>query len=431
MTGGRHVVVVDPYSSGNLFPDALRRRGFMPVCVTSSPTPPDLYVPSYRPQDFESVLDGADVAAVVERLQPLGPAAVIPGAETGVELADRLAAELTPERANDPAHAAARRHKGEMIRAVAAAGLSVPRTVCTADAAVVQDWIDRADLAGSDLVLKPPRGGGGNGLTFVPAGGDWRSALEGLLGTRDYYRNSNDEAVIQEHMTGTEYAVDTVTSSGRHAVCAISRYGKVRNGSHVAVYDSIEYLPYDLPGHAEISEYVGAVLDALGVRFGAAHTEVMATPVGLRLVESGVRVAGGGLPAVIAFATGDNPVDRIVNAIGGAPPDRPSFTLRMPTMVVFFIARSAGTVMNAEVLDEVRTLPSFCGAQIKIRTGDRTAPTGDLSTTMEMGWVILGHPDRMRLYADYRSVREIESRLVIAPAVVSPHGHPAFEGTDL
>jgi biotin carboxylase len=415
----RSVVVVDPYSSGNLFAAALRKHGYVPVCVTTGETPPEIYESSYRPADFDAVhVFRDDVASLVAELRHLSPIAVIPGAETGVELADTLAVALTPEQANDPATTSARRHKGEMARTVSATGLPALRTLCASNKDEVGAWLVRAGLADADIVLKPPRSGGGNGFTLVPAGTGWRPAFDALLRTPDQYGNLDGEVVVQEYAAGVEYAVDTVSQNGKHAVTAVCRYGKTRNATHAAVYESIEFLPFGLPGHPDVFDYVRKVLDALGVRFGAAHTEVMVTADGPRLIEVGCRVAGGGLPDACRLATGESPVDRVVRCVEGAL-GREDFDLELPVVVVFLVARDDGVATNAEVFQEVRSLASYCGGHIGFRTGEHVSSTADLITTMRSGWVLLGNHDRMRLLADYQAVRDIERTFILDGRTVS------------
>lgn len=410
-----NVIVVDPYSSGAMFAAALSEQGYLPVAVTTSVTPPEIYEDSYKPDGFPRrfVCDAA-ADDLLPELRQLAPKAVIAGAETGVELADRLAEKLTPELANDPYRTAARRHKGKMARAVADAGIPTIPTMCSGDENEVADWLAASGLSDQDIVLKPPRSAGGNGFTLVPAGGDWRTPFRRLVRSPDQYRNLDGEVVVQQHVSGIEYAVDTVSCRGQHAVTTVCRYGKTGNPRHAAVYRSIEYLPYDLPGHREILDYVRRVLDALGIRFGAAHTEVMVTSEGVRLIETGARVAGGGLPATSRLATGHSPVDRLVSAIDGRL-GRTDYDMVLPVMVAFFIARQDGIAVNAEVFDAVRELDSHRFSRIGFRTGEMVSSTADLITTMKSGWTLLANPDRLRLYADYRAVLDIERSFMVEP----------------
>lgn len=421
VSSSRTVVVVDPYSSGNLLAPAFAAAGYRVVAVTSTAVPPQIYRSSYQPDDFDLVVPFTeDHSALVEALRQEKPLALVPGAETGVELCDRLAAELTPEWANAPELISARRHKAHMAAAVAAKGLATIRTLCTADEDEVERWLADEGLNERDIVLKPPKCGGTDGVTLVPAGRDWRKPFRDLLRNRNSYGVHNDEVVVQEYVTGTEYVVDTVSFRGRHTVTDIARYGKVRIGDRMAVYESMEFLPYDGDGHAELVAYVENVLDALGVRHGAAHTEIMLTERGPVLVETGARLAGGGLPWTCAVATGESPVDRMVRVISGDTGIRRDFTLLNHVTIVFFLARSSGRIRKTAALQRIRSLASVRYLKIGIADGDVVTTSSDLPSSLTFGYAILAHPDEEQVRADHAEVRAIEAELVIEPLVDLP-----------
>jgi len=69
----------------------------------------------------------------------------------------------------------------------------------------------------------------------------------------------------------------------------------------------------------------------------------------------------------------------------------------------------------AEVLDQVRSLPSYHFVSVQVSNGDRVQQTRDLLTTLALGFVILVHADREQIMADYEAVRHIESGLMVEP----------------
>lgn len=100
-------------------------------------------------------------------------------------------------------------------------------------------------------------------------------------------------------MVGVEYVVNNFAySDGRHAVTDIARYGKVHRGApgtgSTAVYESVHHLPYDEPDNEEFVAYSRDVLNAFGVRFSPAHTEVMLT--------AGARYLSGSAPGLPVVA---------------------------------------------------------------------------------------------------------------------------------
>ena len=405
-------VIVDPYSSGAFYAPAFAAAGVPTVAVRSGRAVAEVHRGGYRPEDFTAVIvNDGDVGAVVDQLRRLAPRCVLPGTETGVELADRLAAAVTEDVANVPAGAAARCDKGEMGAAVAAAGLAVIRQICTADPAEVTAWLRREGLTGRDLVLKPPVGASSAGVTRVPAGGDWRAVFDAQLGRPNHWQVVNDRMLVQEHVTGTEYVVDTFSYGGVHTVTDVCRYTKVDNGRYMAVYDSMEWLHPQDPVLPDLIEYAFRVLDAVGVRFGAAHVELMLTPAGVRMIELNARPHGGGQPRFCRVATGGSQIDRAVRFFARQGEIPRGYQLHRTVLVVFLIGRADGVVRNAEVLGDVRALPTFHWCSIGVRTGDRIAVTRDLLGSLGLGFVVLAGADRDQVLADYQRVRRIEARL--------------------
>ncbi|MGC5344784.1 ATP-grasp domain-containing protein [Streptomyces sp. DT171] len=406
-------VIVDPYSSGALFAEALDEHGVPVVAVVDSDGPLDAYASSYRPQDFPRIIEyDGDLESVVRRLRDLDPRCVLAGCESGVELAERLAPRVVPERCNVPGLAAARRDKSHMAAAVAAAGLPVIPQICTSDVEEVAAWLAREGLAGADLVIKPPKSASTDGVIKLTGGAHWQAVFSRQIGRVNQFGETDDQLVVQKFVTGTEYVIDTFSHEGKHALVDVCAYHKVDNGPHMAVYDTMRWLPPDDPALPGLTEYVFGVLDAVGLRFGSAHVEVMSTTDGPLLIELGARPHGGGQPRFNRNATADSQIDRTVRWLtGGELPQ--SYELLTPQMCVFHLAPRSGTVRGTAVLDGIRNLPSHHFSVQNLAEGDHVPATRDLVDSLNFGFVILAHPDEEQIRRDYEAVRAMERRLSI------------------
>jgi biotin carboxylase len=404
------VVIVDPYSSGAQLAPALTRRNVPVVSVMTAEQPPSVYAESHRPQDFpRTIVWKGDDDEVVEQLRALAPRAVIAGCESGVELAERLAARVTPDAANDPALASARRHKGAMAAAVAAAGLPVIPQITTADRAAVEAWLQSVPAA--SLVVKPPRSASTDGVVRV-ARDEWRPAFDSMLGAVNRLGLVNSDLVVQKYVTGTEYVVDTFSLEGRHTVTDVCRYRKVLDGQSVAVYDTMEWVAPSDPAVATVVRYAREVLTAVGLRLGAAHVEIMLTDDGPLLIEVGARAHGGGQPRYCLRATGDSQVERTARYFAGRADTIPdSYVLRNQMLVVFHLCRRAGVVRDLSPLAEMERLPTVVEAVHHYRFNGEIAPTTDLFSSLDLGFVVLSGPSRADLQRDYARIRELEDDL--------------------
>lgn len=409
---GASVIIVDPYSSGATLASALRKRRIEPICVLSHPAPPPAFTRAFRPDDFTVTLsEEIGLDQVVRELSPVKPIAVLAGSESGVVFADALGAALAPWSANDPARASARRHKGDMVKALEAHGVPAIATTCVARPEDAVEWVRGARLDGRDLVVKPAKSALTDGVRLVPGGDGVAAAVSSLLGTTNAFGLTNDEVVVQERIVGTEYVVDTFSFDGRVSVTNVCRYSKIAVGAAFAVYESIEFLPFDSPEVSELIDYVAKALDALGVRFGLAHNEIMMSAGGPRLIETGSRPPGAGLPALTEVATGDSGIRRLVRYLAGDRAIPLHYRLDWHVTGVYFIARQPGAVANTAAYEKIRDLPSCRHLQVNVKDGDQVSGTTDLLSTLGLGWAVLAHGDARIVQRDHQAIREIE-RLV-------------------
>ncbi|CAM5613475.1 hypothetical protein SRIMM317S_01611 [Streptomyces rimosus subsp. rimosus] len=314
----RHVALIDPYSEAAEYANAFRARGVEPVAVLSTPAPLKSYLHGWKPEAFHAThfYDG-DFAKLAETVRGYDPVAVIPGNESAVRLVDAVVEELTPGAGNVPALSAARRDKWPMAQAVASAGVPHLRTFATASEEEAAGWLRENGLEGQALVLKPRCSGGTDGVHKVEAGEDWRPSFRRLLGSVNMFDLTNDSIVIQEFAPGTEFVVDTYSVDGRMGLVAVVRYSKSARGNRIGVYDAEDYLQPDDPLVGVLESYTRQVADAVGIRTGCTHTEIMLTDDGPRLIEIAARLDGGCAQQAARLATGDCQIDRAVPASSG------------------------------------------------------------------------------------------------------------------
>jgi len=414
----RFAVVVDPLGTGAEYPAEFARAGVEVVAVMSRPEPIALYAASWEPANFRQVhgwdgdpgrLDPGRLDALAATLRGYRPLCLIAGSETGVELAEALVERVVPGTGHVPALAAARRDKWAMAEAVRAAGIPHLRQLCTADPAELADWLDRTGLAGGPVVVKPPKSAATDDVHLVGPGEDWRPVFDRILGRVNEFGILNEAVLVQEYAVGTEYLVDSYSVGGEHGLVDVCRYSKVQRGDRIGVYDLVDFLPPDAPEVTRLWAYARRVLDAVGVRNGCCHTEIILTAAGPRFLEVGARPAGGGHQMITKLATGTNQIERTVaHRVHGR--FEPSYELVRHVCSVVLSAPHAGVWRNAEIFDEVDALPTFHVKHFYYGTGEEVPAPAGLSTML--GWVVLaagadpaGH-DAMQ--ADYRRIRELE-----------------------
>jgi biotin carboxylase len=410
----RYAVVVDPVGTGQEYPAAFREAGVEVVAVLSTPEPAEPYRPSWHPENFQHihVFDGGDPGGLAETLRGYQPDCLIPGSETGVELADALVELVVPGTGNVPELAAARRDKWAMAQAMRAAGLPHPRQFCSDDPAEIEQWLRDNDLHGARLVVKPPKSAGTDNVHIVPAGTDWRPMFDQIFGEVNKVGLRNDAVLVEEFIDGTEFMIDSYSVAGEHGLVDVCRYTKSQRGDRIGIYDLVAFLPPDHPDVLAIWPYTKQVLDAVGVRNGCGHTEVILTADGPRLLEIGARPAGGGHQMITKLATGTNHILRTVaHRVRGE--FRDTYDLIQHVCSVVISAPDTGIWRNAEIFANVESLGTYWAKWFGGGTGDRVQATTDIYTYL--GWVVLASPDPDAVDADYRHIKELERQIKIDP----------------
>jgi hypothetical protein len=329
--------------------------------------------------------------------------------------------------------------------------------------------------AAAAYVVKPTRSAGTDGVFKVNSLASARTAFDALLGHPNALGATNAAVVVQEFVSGAEYIVDTVSRAGKHKVVALWRYDKrsiVREG---VVHDFIYFGQSDVSGDSKtgkaLASYALKVLDALGVREGAAHAEIIMAPSRNKghfnfsrslsrmrsrargliirssnraddeekradhsdvdadgeplspcLVEVGCRPQGNeGTFAPVASMVWGEGRDQVSALVAAATGDGTAFDAlpdvcgagRVHSFKVDFVSEVAGILraIDSAALAAMRALPSFLRFDLLPRVGERIERTETCFTAV--GSVSLVHADKKQLDEDVKQVRRLEHMWIV------------------
>jgi biotin carboxylase len=405
----RLCAIVDAYSSGSLLPGLLAGYGVGCVHVQSMQPMPAVYAPSFRPGDFRvNVVHAGSIEETAAVLRSLGVTDLLVGAECGVLLFDRLAAALGLP-GNDPALSRARRDKYEMQETLRRAGLAAIDQIRSADLDQILEW---ARAAGRwPVVLKPLDSAGSDGVTFCNDEEEVRRAFAALIGATNRLGSRNDEVLAQACVRGQEYVVNAVSRDGRPHFSEIWQINKTLMPGGNLVYDHGILLEARGAVQDALTGYVSRVLEALGIRNGASHSELMLTERGPVLIEIGARLAGSISHRTTSRAVGCSHASLLAEAwfdedrfrARAAAP----YLRREHERFVSLISHQSGTIAGLKRLHDVFGLPSFSQAVNCPKAGDAIRPTEDLFTSP--GLIYLVDPDPAVVEADHRRIRQWEA----------------------
>jgi hypothetical protein len=398
-TSQKTVVIVNGFSSGVLLAPAFRARGISCVHLLSHAIFPD-GIKSSKTADISTtnslyaktlVFEG-DYNAIISALDKYTIIGVIPGMELAVPLADALSERMGLP-TNGSCGSPARRDKFLMQSAVRDAGLPTKRYLCTDNVSEV--------LASTD------------GVRFCTSENEIREAFGAIHGRENRAGEINARILAEERLIGREFAVNSVSWDGKHRLAELWEYHKVRVEGAGNVYDCTRLQDWPDETLMPLIRYAFGVLDALGIRYGAAHTEIMLTENGPLLIESGARVMGGKTPPeLVMHCIGQCQVDLLTHAYAdpedfmgktGTP-----YKLRCQMFVKSLIAGADG-VPSGEIsaIDKLSGLASCVrGDFVPLISEWNIHRTVDLLTSPAK--VFLVHEDIAVILADYQTIRACE-----------------------
>jgi len=264
------------------------------------------------------------------------------------------------------------------------------------------------------VVVKPVDSAGSDGVKLCHSFDEAKEHFHHLLSTQMVNGGICYEVLCQEYLRGKEYVVDHVSRNGEHKTVMCWVYDKRPANGAQFVYHGVIPVDSESDEAKAMIPYVRGVLDALGVRNGPSHGEVIITEDGPCLVEMNCRAHGGdgnwqGLCMELCgnynqvTATVDSYLD--VDKFHSLPNTPPSPFLAAGEevdLVSFF----PGTVTATPGFDKIRQLESFVLMASHVRPGVKVVKTVDLVT--DIGNIILMHHDRAVLEKDIAFIRSIE-----------------------
>jgi biotin carboxylase len=205
---------------------------------------------------------------------------------------------------------------------------------------------------GLPVLIKPADGYGSQNIVVLRYPEDLDpllSPLDDLLPCHTDYGlgvRANDRLVVERFMTGTVIGCDTLTVNGHHQLLGI--HAKLFFEAPSFAIRGGCFTP-NRPEFEAIERYLFSVLDAVEFDWGAAHTELLLTAEGPRVIEINPRLVGAKIPRLVGYA-----LDRSMHAdlIALHVGDRPHIHTPNSSMVAvtrWIIADRPGTLDHVQL----------------------------------------------------------------------------------
>ncbi len=196
------------------------------------------------------------------------------------------------------------------------------------------------------VIVKPTDRSGSRGIRKVS---DPKELPEAIAFARE--PSFEKKVLVEEFAEGQEYSVEYLSWRGEHHFLAVTE--KFTTGAPLFVETGHLQPPEHMDDAtlAKIKALVPRVLDSLGVKYGASHTELKVDDAGdIRLIECGARMGGDCIGSDLVYlSTGVDFVRAVLDAACGIEPDLTPCGKTCVAAVRFLFSRE-----DLEALERIR-----------------------------------------------------------------------------
>lgn len=417
---GKSIVICEYISTGINYVDDARARGYVPVLVEGTYIGAPEYVERFRDirerinrrmeGKVQIIKENPDYDEILRQVRETDPALVVAGSEFGVPMATRLAADLGLP-GNPVECIPAMTEKGAMHRALREHGLrSIRGKEVSSDREALAFF---KELGNEDVVVKPSRGAGSQGVFMCTGEKEMLDALHKHFAQCEA-EGKKPAALVQERINGTEYVVNTVSCNGKHRIVSVGAYDKYRLSNGSMAYNYFRYVTKLEIGHSRLMQYACQVADAIGIKYGPVHGEYMVDEKGPVLIEVNCRPMGGGLERKYSeLVSGQHETDSALDSF--LDPEKfhedsmKPYRLKRCGVCKDLVLTKDTEVFSAPVLQICRKLKSYYSASLDLLGRSEMLPqTTDMES--EVGLVYLIHDDEQQVMADCMLLYELEMK---------------------
>jgi len=416
--GDKIIVMVDPYSTGCVVAQEALKRGYKLVVVwTNGVGENKTHIPTscsdihYYAEVNEKASVTETAIAATEAARPFKIVACICGGESGVAFCDALSEKLGV--LTNGTDIPKRRDKKLQQELIKAAGL---RSVRQAGSGKFEDVEEFLRSERYPVVVKPVESAGSDGVKLCHSFEEAKEHFHLLMNSQQRVGGSGAHAAVlcQEFLRGKEYVVDHVSLNGVHKTTMCWVYDKRPANGSAFVYFGLQPVDSESEEGKIIIPYIRGVLDAMGIKHGPTHGEVMMTPDGPCLVEMNCRAHGGDgnwVPMVRGLNGGYTQVSATIDAYMEperfhALPDKTPSPFKAAGQECCLVSYSKGTVKSTPGYEVIKNLPSFVYLETRVGPGSDVEYTTDLFT--DIGSAILLHEDPEVVNKDIAFIRYME-----------------------
>ncbi|MGW7454694.1 ATP-grasp domain-containing protein [Streptomyces sp. NPDC054787] len=219
---------------------------------------------------------------------------------------------------------------------------------------------------GPDVIVKPVMGAGSAGVRHVRTEGDLKVLLDASTWTE------GGPFMAEKRIDSDDvYSVESLTIDGRHHVIAVSLEQTAGNGNSACTRIMVPPPPpFGDETRDKLARTAEQLLDAIGLDWGIAHTELMIDSDGsVYPIESQTRIGGGRIYQMAEMTTGFKQIDCALASLISDEVNVPHLPAATSVAVMFRLLAPPGEVKSVADPSVLEELDGVFASQIKIRPG--------------------------------------------------------------
>ncbi|MGW5214343.1 ATP-grasp domain-containing protein [Streptomyces sp. NPDC004051] len=218
--------------------------------------------------------------------------------------------------------------------------------------------------AGLPVVVKPRDGSGSESVLVVSGADDMAEAARRVAARPG-------GLLAEEFLDGPEFSVESFSEKGEHHILAVTEKFTGENAVEIG---------HVVPARIEADQYAALAdatrwfLDAMSLTEGPAHTEIILTRNGPRIVESHNRPGGDGIIDLVREVSGTDVRDLLAAQLAGLPFDSPRPRAPARAAATWFATACPGVVTDVTGWQEAAASPGVVTAAPDVAPGDTVTP---------------------------------------------------------
>ncbi|WP_131783705.1 ATP-grasp domain-containing protein [Legionella gresilensis] len=392
------LVIIDGYSTGSYLIDKLTSLQISCIHVITPSTinsaaSDHFNCPTNNPNYLEEILWDGDFNKLLNYFKKwhiLNIVCCIDG--DGIELREKLAFALNLPH-NEINHLNARLDKFYMAECLYQTKLPCLRQILFSSLDEAITGLDK--VGGFPVVIKPRNSSDSNGFHVCHNLLQLKNACKDLLGKKNLLGFVNKALLLQEFLVGKEYALNAVSYKGKHYFTDMWFYDNdfTEEGFRICHSCTLEKKI-----NPSLMNYVSSCLDALGIYFGATHTELMLTAKGPIMIESAARLMGGLPNNILEEALTLTQLDALVVAL--LYPDQLHTTLYRTKahskIVNIIFSKPTGIIRDICLWNWVVELPSYRHHNIFVKKGEEVRKTSAGAACLARIYLVNCDPEQLK-----------------------------------